>query len=88
MDHAGKEATGITPGERVSGEGHITCGYCLKDQLLFEAQHALLGKDPHQIQVHIIAAKIFIVQVHVVIVRMIAGGCRAAHKLGEGMPVI
>ena len=24
----GSEVTGIQPGDRVSGEGHITCGYC------------------------------------------------------------
>ena len=26
----GSEVTGIQPGDRVSGEGHITCGYCRK----------------------------------------------------------
>ncbi len=28
IDKVGSEVTGFTPGERVSGEGHITCGLC------------------------------------------------------------
>ena len=39
-------------------------------------------------QVHISAAQIFIIQEHVVIVGMIAGGQRAAHILGKGISVI
>jgi len=28
VDRVGKEVTGIKVDDRVSGEGHITCGYC------------------------------------------------------------
>ena len=59
-----------------------------KDRFFFELQLALLFKNPYQAQVHIIVAKIFIIQEHVIIVGMIDRGQRPTHILGKGIPVI
>jgi len=45
----------------------------LKNPFLFKYHGALYREDPYQIQMHIIAEHIFIIEKHVVIVAMIAG---------------
>ncbi len=54
----------------------------------FEMHVAPLGEYPHQMQTRIIRVPIFIIQKHIVVVGMVAGGQSTAHKLGECVPVI
>ena len=61
---------------------------CLKDPLLFEVNLIPIWENPNDIHMHIFATHIFIIQKHVVIVVVIAGGQCAAHKMGKGISMI
>ena len=65
-----------------------TATVILKNLFFLECDFAALQKDPYQVQMHVLAAKIVIVQKHVVIIWMIAGRQGPTHELGKGVPMI